>query len=138
MKTPFILTLKNKPPIVLIADVDGIEIENQRAAIIDEIPPGLTRNEVLTVSCFCSHCQNRLMLEIGENLSPILRVLDEFPIALVNSFIPTQEKDYSALAEMYEIHAPLFRLLATMQPHLEAYKNSCWKYVETVLNVNND
>lgn len=122
MKSPFILTIKNHVPVIVMIDKEAAGEGNYLAACKDELPAGIPRESVLTHTCFCNHCQTMFSLQLAIAIGAVHDIMSEYPLTLLRDFIPLQPHEHSMLSETWDMHKHLFDALISVEPHLLAYK----------------
>lgn len=121
MKTPFLITAKNRKPFVIEVNVEGIDKPNQKSAALDELPKGIKRSDVLEATCFCVDCQSTLSLELAIMADRITELSTVFPLELIMEYAPTQSEEFP-LSKNWDGQQELFKAALKTLEHLEIFK----------------
>lgn len=120
-KTPFIVLLKNVDPVLVFTDVEQIEPDNIRAAVLDELPTGVNRKDVLQAVCMCPVCQVKIAMQLEVLAHTVIPFTDA---RWLLKFVPVLEGEDNPLKENWEQLQHLVMGLSVMQTHLKAFLSS--------------
>lgn len=132
IKLPVILFLKNRLPILIVADMGASEThEDFDNMIYPQLSEGITKDDVVKVTCFCSICQTDFSLQLNIVFSQLHELLELYPPDLLLKFVPTQEEAYSGLSNGWPFLQHLVNALTRLAPFMKAAQTAAieWQSV---------